>query len=110
MDFGCIQGEAKENTANHALVVMVVALKEKWQCLITYFLTTSINAGIQGQIIHESVQFLAESSLEVHAVVFDGTSKNLTTADRLGCKISSDFDDCFKHPCTSRYWNSQRSM
>ena len=99
VDYGCIQGEAKENTANHALVVMVVGLKEKWQYPIAYFLTTSINADIQAQIIRESVQFLTESSLEVHAVVFDGTSKNLTTADRLGCKISSNFDGCFKHPC-----------
>ena len=32
-------------------------------------------------------------------MVFDGTSKNLTTADRLGCKISSNFDGCSKHPC-----------
>jgi len=32
-------------------------------------------------------------------VVFDGTSNNLTTADRLGCKIRSNFDGCFKHPC-----------
>ena len=45
------------------------------------------------------VQFLTESSLEVHAVVFDGTLKSLTTADRLGCKISSNFEGCFKHPC-----------
>ena len=48
-------------------------------------LTTSINADIHAQIIRESVQLLTESSLEVHAVVFDGTSKNLNTADRLGC-------------------------
>ena len=27
VDYGCIQGKAKENTANHALVVMVVGLK-----------------------------------------------------------------------------------
>ena len=47
VDYGCIQGEAKENTANHALVVMVVGLKEKWQYPIAYFLTTSINADIQ---------------------------------------------------------------
>jgi len=55
VDYGCIQGEAKENTANHALVVMAVGLKEKWQYPIAYFLTTSINADIQAQIIWESV-------------------------------------------------------
>ena len=47
VDYGYIQGEAKENTASHALVVMVVGLKEKWQYPIAYFLTTSINADIQ---------------------------------------------------------------
>jgi len=66
---------------------------------IAYFLTTSINADIQTQIIQESVQFLKESSIEVHVEVFDGISRILTTADRLGCKISSNCDGCFKHPC-----------
>ena len=99
VDHGCIQGEANENTANHVLAVMVVGLKEQWQYPIAYFLTNSINADIQAQIIWESIQFLTESYLDVHAVIFDGTSKNLTTADRLGCKISSKFDGSFKHPC-----------
>ena len=79
---------------------MVVGLKEKWRYHIAYFLTSNTNADIQAQIIWESIQFLAESYLEVHAVIFDGTSKNLTTAaDRLGCKISSNSDGCFKQPC-----------
>ena len=99
VDYGCIQGEPNENTANHVLVVMVVGLKEKWQYPIAYFLTNSINADIQAQIIRESIQFLTESYLDVHAVIFDGTSKTLTTADRLGCKISSKFHGSFKHPC-----------
>ena len=30
VDSGSIQGEGKESTANHALVVMVVGLNDKW--------------------------------------------------------------------------------
>ena len=58
VDYGCIQGEAKENTANHALVVMDVRLQVKRQYTIAYFLTTSINADIQAEIIREGVKFL----------------------------------------------------
>ena len=76
VDYGCIQGEPKENIANHVLVVMAAGLKEKWQYPLAYFLTNSTNADIQAQIIRESIQFLTESSLDVHAVIFDGTSKN----------------------------------
>jgi len=32
-------------------------------------------------------------------VVFGGTSRSQATADRLGCKIISNFDGCFKHHC-----------
>ena len=70
-----------------------------WQYPFAYFLTNNINADIQAQIIRESIQCLPESYLYVHAVIFDGTSKPLTTADRLGCKISSNFDGSCKHPC-----------
>ena len=49
-------------------------------------LTNNINADIQAQIIWESIQFLTESYLDVHAVIFDGTSKNLTTADSWSAK------------------------
>ena len=32
-------------------------------------------------------------------MIFDGTSKNIITAEKLGCKISSNFDGSFAHPC-----------
>ena len=59
----------------------------------------STNAFIQAQIIWETKQVLTESCLEDHGVIFDGTSTNLPTAHRLGCKINPSFDGCFKHPC-----------
>ena len=57
VDYGCIQGEAKENTANHALVVMVVGLKEKWQYPIAYFLTSNTNADIQHRLYGNQYNF-----------------------------------------------------
>ena len=99
VDYGSIQGEPRENVANHVLVVMVAGLKAKWQNPMAYFLTNNTNAEIQAQIIRESINFLTESIFNVHAVIFDGTAKNMTTAERLGCKINTHFDGSFRHPC-----------
>jgi hypothetical protein len=52
---------------------------------------------MQAQIIKESINLLTDAGLDVHAVTFDGCSKNLATARRLGCKIDS-FDGSFQHP------------
>ena len=84
---------------NHVLVFMVTGSKGNWHYPIAYSLTNSTNTDIQAQIIRELINFLTESHLDVHAVIFDGTSKNLTTAEKLGCKISSNFDGSCAHPC-----------
>ena len=100
VDYGSIPGEPRENVANRVLFVMVAGLKAKWQNPMAYFLTNNTNAEvIQPQIIRESINFLTESIFNVHAVIFCGTAKNTTTAERLGCKINTHFDGLFRHPC-----------
>ena len=52
---------------------------------------------MQAQVIKESINLLTDEGLDVHAVTFDGCSKNLAPARRLACKIDS-FDGSFPHP------------
>ena len=78
---------------------MLPGLKAKWQNPIAHFLTNNTNAEMQAHIITESINFLTESIFNVHAEIFFGTAKNMTTAERLACKINTHFDGSFRHPC-----------
>ena len=64
----------------------------KWQYPIAYFLTATTDSDIQVQIVTTSINFLTEHGFNCHALVFDGTSKNLATATKLGCKLFGNFD------------------
>ena len=76
---------------------MTVGLQNPCSYPITYFLVNHMDFKMQAQIIKESINLLTDAGLDVHAVTFDGCSKNLATARRLGCKIDS-FDGSFQHP------------
>ena len=96
-DYGPILAEEQDTIAHNALVVMAVGLQKPWSYPIAYFLVNHMDSKMQAQIIKESINLLTDAGLEVHAVTFDGCSKNLATARRLGCKIDS-VDGSFKHP------------
>ena len=94
---GPILGEDQDTIAHNALVAMAVGLQKPWSYPIAYFLVNHMDSKMQAQIIKESINLLTDAGLDVHAVTFDGCSKNLATARRLGCKIDS-FDGSFQHP------------
>ncbi|CAB4032804.1 THAP domain-containing 9, partial, partial [Paramuricea clavata] len=96
-DYGPILAEDQDTIAHNALVVMAVGLQKPWSYPIAYFLVNHMDSKMQAQIIKESINLLTDAGLDVHAVTFDGCSKNLATARRLGCKIDS-FDGSFQHP------------
>lgn len=89
VDYGSIQAEGKEEIARNALVVMAAGLRASWQEPVAYFFTASSTADVQTTIITEAITILTQSGLRVHGVTFDGTSKNLTTAKKLGCDINN---------------------
>ena len=96
-DYGPILAEDQDTIAHNALVVMAVGLQKPWSYPIAYFLVNHMDSKMQAQIIKESINLLTDAGLDVHAVTFDGCSKNLATARCLGCKIDS-FDGSFQHP------------
>ena len=50
------------------------------------------------QLIKESIKVLREVGAHVHAVIFDGASKNMGMAEKLGCNIEN-LDGSFPHLC-----------
>ena len=98
VDYGNIKGENQENMATNVLVVMAVGLKAHWKIPIAYFLTNRTNSEIQAQIIKRSITLLYNESIIVKSVTFDGPTKNIATARKLGCKID-DLQGSFPHPC-----------
>ena len=96
-DYGPILAEDQDTIAHNALVVMAVGLQKQWSYPIAYFLVNHMDSKMQAQVIKESINLLTDAGLDVHAVTFDGCSKNLAKARRLGCKIDS-FDGSFPHP------------
>jgi hypothetical protein len=64
------------------MVVMAVGLQKPWSYPIAYFLVNHMDSKMQAQIIKDSINLLTDAGLDVHAVTFDGCSKNLATARR----------------------------
>ena len=98
VDYSNIKGENSENMATNVLVVMAVSLKAHWKIPIAYFLTNRTNSEIQAQIIKSSITLLYNESIIVKSVTFDGPTKNIAVARKLGCKIDG-LQGSFPHPC-----------
>eukprot|EP00794_Sanderia_malayensis_P011743 gene11743-12964_t len=97
VDYGALKAEPNDSIAKNALVIMVSGLQTPWYVPIAYFLTNSINGDIQKQLIYEAISLLTEKGAKIHAVIFDGASKNITMAAKLGCDVSK-LEFKFPHP------------
>ena len=62
-------------------------MKEQWNALISLNLTREANADQKKVLIMEELQ---EQSTAVKVVKFDGAAKNVSTAQKLGCKYKRD--------------------
>ena len=98
VDYGEIKGEDAENITSNVLVIMVVGLKSPWQKPIAYFLTNKTNSQIQAQIIKKAIILLYNENIIVKSLTFDGPTKNVATARKLGCNIDN-LEGSFPHPC-----------
>jgi hypothetical protein len=75
-DYGPILAVDQDTIAHNALAVMTVGLQNPWSYPIAYFLVNHMDFKMQAQIIKESINLLTYAGLDVHAVTFDGCSKN----------------------------------
>ena len=96
-DHGTIKAEASDTIATNTLLFMVCGLQKPWHVPIAYFLTNNLNRKILKQLIYEAINLLTGKGAEVSAVIFDGASKNISMAEKLGCNIKK-LETSFPHP------------
>ena len=75
---------------------MACGLQKPWHVPIAYFLTNNVNGEILKLLIYEVINLLTEKRAEVSAVIFDGASKNISMAEKLGCNIKK-LESSFPH-------------
>ena len=98
VDYGKIKAEDPYNIATNVLVILIGSLKKPLSIPLGYFLTHKLNSDVLCQLIKESIKMLHEVGAHVHAVIFDGASKNVGMIEKLGCNIKN-LDGSFPHPC-----------
>ena len=87
MDYGNIKAESPDDIATNVLLLMTDSLKKSFHIPLAYFLINKLNSDALCQLIKESIKMLHDVGVQVHAVVFDGASKNVVMAEQLGCNI-----------------------
>ncbi len=75
VDYGKIVPEEQDSTAENALVIMPVGIKQPWSYPIAYFLVNRLTSKTQSQVIKEAINLLTDATLDVQAVIFDGCSR-----------------------------------
>ena len=99
VDYGKTEGEDPQNIAKNVLVIMAAGLKKPWQIPIGYFLTNKTTSEVQSELILEAIKLLFnKAEMIVKSVTFDGPTKNISTAKKLGCDIEN-LKGSFPHPC-----------
>ena len=92
-------GSNSEDEASEALVFMVVGFRGHWKAPIAYYLTRSLPACAQRQLLIHSLHALHEIGMRVWTVTMDGHGSNQAMCKDLGCSMS--VENCspkFKHP------------
>ena len=73
--------------AKEALVFMVVGMRSKWKAPIAYYLTQSLTATVQSELVISCLTKLLELGFKVHTITFDGLSANVSMTNILGCSF-----------------------
>ena len=99
LDYGIAIPEPSDTLATEALVVLAVGITGHWKHPIAYILQDHCSACVQAQLIKDCISLLHEESVNVKAVVFDGTYTNQNIAQHLGCRMQvSCLQTWFHHP------------
>ena len=98
VEYHTIKAENPDSIAANVLLILTASLKKPSHIPLAYFVTNKLNSDILCQIINESIKMLHEVGAKVHAVIFDGASKNVGMAEKLECSIKN-LDGSFPHSC-----------
>lgn len=67
--------------AKHALVFMIVALKENWKVLIGHFSVDTFTSEERGNLIREALILLQEHDVVIKSITFNGTTINFESVE-----------------------------
>ena len=88
-----------EDEASEALVFMVVGFKGHWKAPIAYYLTKSLHAPTQQELVIHSLNALHDIGMRVWTITMDGHGTNQSMCKSLGCDMSvGSCSPKFKHP------------
>ena len=76
-----------EDQAKEALVFMVVGMRAKWKAPIAYYLTRTLTAVAQTELLLACLSKLLDLGFKVHTVTFDGHASNVSMCNLLGCSF-----------------------
>ena len=84
--YGNVKAEDPDNIATNVLVIMAArpTKSSNANCVFSYTRKTSV---IQAQLILEAIKLLYLEGIIVKSVTFDGPTKSISTAKKLGCEI-----------------------
>lgn len=100
VDFGeDAMGNDDSMVAKEVLVFMVTALNRNWKIPVGYCLVNSLSANVKQNLLEQYLRKLAETGINIVAVVCDGTATNRSVMEKLGVKYDEQVAKCwFPHP------------
>jgi hypothetical protein len=89
--------------ATEALVFMLVALNSYWKITVGYFLIKGIGLQDKATLVNTCLKTVHDTGVIVRTFTFDGTTTNITMANKLGANIfSENAVKFFPYPVTNK--------
>ena len=77
-----------ESEATEVLVFMLVGLTGHWKAPVACYLTRSLSAGVQTQLIRDLLVALHDINIRVWCITMDGHATNVRMCVNLGCQLT----------------------
>lgn len=95
-------GSNETDPATEALVLMVIGLQGHWKSPIAYYLTSTLHADTQKELVVHALEALHERSIKVVSITMDGHATNISMCNLLGCDLKGNpevpLKTSFPHP------------
>ena len=77
-----------DDEAKEALVFMLVGMRSHWKAPVAYFLTNTLTAETQAQLVLHCLEEIADLGFVVHTLTMDRLASNRSMATILGCNMA----------------------
>lgn len=87
VNLGDLGNSQEEEECTEVLVFMVVGLMGRWKAPVAYFLTHTLSAATQHQLLLHTIKSLMEIEVQVCAITMDGHASNIAMCKLFGCQM-----------------------